>query len=220
MIFKAEQSDLIEHIDEAEGIAWGDYVSASGIPGNLKIELSEAMERNVELIEKMSRFMVFKLAAHKLDIVIATGGAVELGRKVSKDIVGCEFVEIDSRKDADGRKRFYLDESVALELQGCRLGVVEDVSTTWGTVSRVVEDTLLPTPKVAITGWRRGREASALTHDNDEIRAWNIINNTLPVMEERTDYPKLEVIKRPVPLHIEDKRDATELWIPEMSRVR
>lgn len=215
MVSQAEQSQLIRCIDDLNGLEHAGFSSASNIESNFKINMAEALDRDVALRQKVASYIVGELESYRVNTIVAVGGAVNLAKDVAA-IADFDFVAINSIIQFPGQKKFSVDfdSRVHTNKYRSKLAFVEDVSSTWGTVRRALSDTDIKDPEVAISAWRRGVPAPAELSPG-QIVVLNALNNRRPPLEMRTPYPVRGIIERPVPLYIsEDSRLAD--WLPEV----
>lgn len=211
MITLNEQAELIEMIDEAEGFKYESFTSASGIESNFKIELAEAMDRNYDLRLKIAHYMIEELVRSRVNMIVATGGAVSLAMDVAA-ISDWNFAEIQSNKDENGQKKFSIDPLIKENINQpeTKYAFVEDVSSTWGTVLRSILQSEIKDPEIAISGWRRGVRASS-TLSGFSLKVHNKTANRMPVFEEKTRFRKKGIINKPAALFIDSEEEFNSL---------
>lgn len=215
MIGPDQRRELIELADEAHAFSHGEFESAASIAGNFKIELAEAMQRESNLRLKFAGYIISELEQVEVNIIIATGGAVDLAEDVAQ-MAGWEFREIESRRSTEGKKYFFIDDDTRDEINdpSMRTAYVEDVSSTWQTVIRSIESADILDPLVAISAWRRGRPAP-IERKNEWLLHRNIENPSDPPFEAHANFPVMGIIECPVPMRLNHKSEAG-LWIPEL----
>ncbi|MDQ3123642.1 MAG: hypothetical protein M3Q14_03085 [bacterium] len=215
MINPESQTRLIRQVYEAGGFVQEEFWSAAGIRSNFKIQLQEAANHQPDLHSIFGHLIAREIG--DVDVLAATGGAIKFARAAAE--IAMKPLILVEAYYIKGAKYFRLNNGgLDLAQQEPEIGFIEDVTSTKGTIKRVIETTGLEqliTQGVAC--WRRGRVAPT-DMGNEDIQEYNRRFAFRELYEEPLPFPMSNIIERFVPLWIPTEQQQV-LYIPEMEEV-
>jgi hypothetical protein len=206
---------LLRSIRDTDGFVREEFTSAAGIRGNLKVELPTVLDRSPEAMSVFAGVIAEEV--REVELLVATGGAVSLCREVER-LTGKSRAVVRS-VIVKGVKNFSLcDHAIDLIHDDPTVGVIEDVSSTFWTIERMLAQTGLgPLATKIAVGFRRGRPAPTdMSHD--DIDAYNKHFAFRELYEHDLGIPVVGVIEKFLPLWIPVEPQINN-YLPELAEV-